>query len=167
MLVSLLFLSKSLSTHQDNSHEHSVMLQWNTHFTVRDKAATCPCALLSFPAHWSTDYSWPLLCLEPTGGKHPHFPHRGKHHLGESFLPCKSAVIATRMEAALHWMLSVSAVWLQRLSSGVQSNHHRCVQLIGFPKFCTARESCTIVSFIVEIMTCKGYSVADSLDFSG
>lgn len=77
------------------------MVQWSTCFVVksRDKAATCPHALLSFSAHWSMAYSWPLLYLEPTRD------HRGKHHLGESFPSCKSAVIAIGMEAALPWCL--------------------------------------------------------------
>lgn len=121
------------------------MLQWNTHFIVRDKAATCPRALLSFPAHWSTDYSWPLLYLEPTGD------HRGKHHLGESFPSCKSARVATGMEAALQWCLDDSYMCCGTTKTEQWCPKQRSVQLITFPKFCTARESCTNVSFIVEI----------------
>lgn len=163
---SLWLLSKSLCTHQDNIHGHSVMLQWNIHFIVkfRHKAATCPRALLSFSAHWSVDYSWPLLYLEPTGD------HRGKHHLGESFPSCKSTIMATGMEAALHWCLDafyMGCVTTKTEQWCPKQTPQMCVQLIRFPEFCTARESCTSVSFLMEITTSKGNSLADSLDFSG
>lgn len=130
-----------------------------------DPETTLPLAKVPLCLLQPTEYSWPPPELEATGH------HRGKHHVGKSSTCCRSTMIAKRTEAPLHWCLEAFDMCClankTKQSCPKQSSWKCGTCLTDSHDFTQSGNHASTCHLRWKSWSHKGYSLADSLDFSG